>query len=44
MAAMARLKPVDKWRMISYQFLPAVIRHAVWPYIRFALTYRDAKI
>jgi transposase-like protein len=30
--------------MISFarhQFLPAIIRHAVWLYVRFTLSYRD---
>jgi transposase-like protein len=26
-----------------HQFPPAIIRHAVWPYIRFTLSYRDAE-
>src|SRR6185437_1662757 len=26
-----------------HQFLPAIIRHAVWLYLRFTLSYRDAE-
>ena len=36
-----------RWRMtISFarhQFPPAVIRHAVWLYMRFTLSYRDVE-
>ena len=31
---------------ISYtrhQFPPAVLQHAVWPYLRFTLSYRDVE-
>ena len=26
-----------------HQFLPAIIRHAVWLYVRFTLSYRDVE-
>ena len=26
-----------------HQFPPAIIRHAVWPYVRFTLNYRDVE-
>ena len=36
-----------KWRMMisfaRHQFPPAVIRHAVWLYMRFTLSYRDVE-
>src|ERR1700732_3102682 len=36
-----------RWRMtISFarhQFLPAIIRHAVWLYVRFTFSYRDVE-
>ena len=36
-----------RWRMtISFarhQFPPAIIRHAVWLYVRFTLSYRDVE-
>jgi transposase-like protein len=28
---------------VRYQFPPAVIRHAVWLYMRFTLSYRDVE-
>jgi len=36
-----------RWRMMisfaRHQFPPAVIRHAVWLYVRFTLRYRDVE-
>ncbi len=44
---MARLRLTVRWRMtISFarhQFPPAIIRHAVWLYVRFTLSYRDVE-
>ena len=27
-----------------HQFAPAIVRHAVWLYVRFTLSYRDVEI
>src|SRR5579872_6912461 len=44
---MARIRLRVRWRMtISFarhQFPPAIIRHAVWLYMRFTLSYRDVE-
>jgi putative transposase len=36
-----------RWRMTisfaRYQFPPLIIRHAVWLYVRFTLSYRDVE-
>jgi transposase-like protein len=44
---MARIRLAVRWRMtISFarhQFPPVIIRHAVWLYLRFTLSYRDVE-
>jgi transposase-like protein len=46
-ATVARLVVPVRWRMTSsfarHQFPPAIIRHAVWLYVRFTLSYRDVE-
>jgi hypothetical protein len=46
-ATVARLGSRVRWRMtISFarhQFPPEIIRHAVWLYVRFTLSYRDVE-
>jgi hypothetical protein len=44
---MARIRLAIRWRMtISFarhQFPPVIIRHAVWLYLRFTLSYPDVE-
>jgi putative transposase len=34
------MQPISYTR---HQFPPAVLQHAVWPYLRFTLSYRDVE-